>query len=55
MEQTPKDIAIVQLTDAIHYALKHLSLDEFTKELADAIPHDELRIIHGKIVPLILD
>ena len=55
MEQTEKDIATVQLTDAIHYALKHLSLDEFTKELADAVPHKELRIIHGKLVPLILD
>ena len=55
MEQTEKDIATVQLTDAINYALQHLSLDEFTKELADTIPHDELRIIHGKIVPMIID
>ncbi len=55
MEQKPSDIAIIDLASALKFALTHLSLDQITKELADNIPHEELRIIHGKLVPMIID
>lgn len=56
MEQTPTDIAIIQLIEACKFAEQHLSPNQFASAINEGTTDRSfLKVAHGNLAALVLD